>query len=204
MRNVLDRIAQSVWACLATFAVLTAEGSESPQDPVEAVWKTHSLVFHYRNEGRLYSCDVLEHKVEMILRRLGARDRIEVRRVACRDLGGAAQIEVLMESPVIATAENIREITQYNSQDELIARVRGVQLASPEDLQRFPAVWETISFRRDRKLHLDARDCALVQQLRHQILPQMSVQVLRDIDRVDCTQASARLTVQALVATVQK
>jgi hypothetical protein len=195
---------QAICACLVALFTLSiaplsiAERAE--QDSVEAVWRPQRLTFSYRSEGRVYACDLLQTKVAKILTQFGARERIVVRRVSCRDFAGTAQLEVLMESPVIATPENIRAITAYDSQDELIARVQGVHLPAAEDLERFPAVWESMSIQRARKLALDTADCALVQQLRRQILPKMSVQIVKDIDRVDCTQASPRLTVVALVA----
>lgn len=197
MRNLPYRIAYTACACVALFAALAAQGAELTQDPVEAIWKAQRLVFHYRSEGTMYSCDVLAHKTKIILRQLGARDRIELRRVRCRDFAQLAQLEVFMESPVVATSENIRSITHYDSEDVLIARVRGMPLPSPENLERFPAVWQTTTL---RKLPLEGRDCALVQQLRSQILPKMSVQVIKDIKRVNCGLASPRLTVLALVA----
>ena len=183
---------------LAPLSVTTAE--EAPQDRIEAVWRPQRLAFQYHSEGRVYACDILEHKIRRILTQLGAREQIIVRRVSCRDFAGTARLEVIMESPVIASPENIREITAYDSEDELIARVRGVPLPSAEDLERFPVVWESISIHRARKVHLERADCALVQQLRRQILPKMSVQITRDIERADCTQDSPRLTVMALVA----
>jgi hypothetical protein len=213
MRHVSKRIAYSACACLALFAVLTAHGAESRQgaesgqgaellqDPVEAVWRAQRLLFQYRSEGTMYACDVLEHKIKSILSKLGARSRIEIQTVRCRDLAGQAQFEVLMESPVVATEENVRAITHYDSEDVLIARTRGITLPSPSELERFPAVWQTITFRNSTKLSLEGRDCALVRQLRHQILPNMSVQVIKDLNRIACESASLRLTVLALVAT---
>jgi hypothetical protein len=197
----------AIRACLAVLALAMApmsltRSAEPPQDPVEAVWRAQRLTFQYRSEGTMYACDILENKIRKILTQLGARDQVVVRRVSCRDFAGAAQLEVLMESPVIATAENIRAITQYDSEDELIARINGVHLPTAEELQRFPAVWERISMQRARKVHLVTGDCALVQQLRRQILPKMSVHIVKDIERVDCTQATPRLTVVALVATL--
>jgi hypothetical protein len=204
MRKLLDRIARSTCMCIMATALATQAAEMPSPRYVEAVWKPQSIVFNYRSEGRLYSCDILEHKIRAILHRLGARDRLELRRDACRDLSGLARFEVLMESPVEATADNIRDITRYDSEDELVARVRGAQLPSPADIERFPAAWESISFRRGSKLDLDAGDCALVQQLRLQILPSMSVQVTTDMRGVDCSQeltgiARPRLTVLALV-----
>lgn len=196
-----------VCACLAMLVISIAPvsitaGAQPPQDPVEAVWRTQRLTFHYRSEGNMYRCDILEHKIRKILEQLGASARLIVRGVACRDFSGVAQLEVVMESPVIATPENIREITQYDSQDELIARLRGTPLPSAESLERFPAVWESIAIHRAPKVHVGMNDCALVQQLRRQILPKMSVQIIKDIDRLDCSQANPRLTVRALVAAI--
>ena len=211
MPRLLDRITRSACACIVSIAALNVHAAEPPtENHIEAVWKAQSIVFDYRSEGRTYRCDILEYKIKAILQRLGARDRLELHRYACRDLAGRARFEVVMESPVEATKENVHEITRYDSKDELVARVHGVSLPSPADVERFPAIWESISFRRDRELHLDAGDCALVQQVRHQILPRMSVQVTKDIKVVDCAQeltgiVGPRLTVVALVpANVQQ
>lgn len=192
-----------ICVCLALFAISSARGGEeSPPDPVEAVWLAQRLTFHYRSQGQMYRCDILEYKVKRVLELLGARDRIVVRGMACRDFAGVVQLEVLMESPVVATPENIRAITQYDSRDELIAQLRGVALPTAENIERFPAVWQRIALTRAPRIHVDTGDCALIQQLRRQILPSMSVQIIKDIDRTDCSQASPRLTVMALVASI--
>jgi hypothetical protein len=189
-----------ICACLALLVLPLAWGEKAPQDPVEAVWRAQRVTFHYRSEGKIYRCDNLEHKIRGILAQLGARDQIVVRSIACHDFATVARVEVIMESPVVATEENIREITRYDTEDELIARVRGVTLPNPEELERFPAVWESIALQRAPRIYLETGDCALVQQLRRQVLPKMSVQIVKDIDRVDCSHASPRLTVLALVA----
>jgi hypothetical protein len=196
-----------IFACLVSFALCLAalpvsQASDAPQDPIEAVWRPQRVTFHYRSEGRMYACDILEHKVRRILTQLGAREQIVVRSAGCRDFARTAQLEVIMQSPVIASPENIRAITEYDSQDELIARVRGVHLPAAEDLERFPAVWASISIQRAPKVYVEKADCALVQQLRRQILPKMSVQIVRDIEHVDCAHSSPRMTVMALVATL--
>ena len=111
---------------------------------------------------------------------------------------------MFIESPVKATVDNIRDITQYSSEEELIARARAMQLPSAAELQRFPAAWERISFHRNRYLHLDAGDCALVQQLRQQIMPRMSIQVTKDIDAADCSRERESLTAPRLVVLALK
>ena len=79
--------------------------------------------------------------------------------------------------------------------------MRGERLASAEDLQRFPAVWKTISFARSREMRLAPGDCELVLQLRRHILPRMSVQIVSD--QVRCSAfgniGKPQLTVSALV-----
>lgn len=202
MRKLIDRIALMLCVGIASVIAMTVRAADVEQsDVIEAVWKAQNIVFDYRSEGRLYRCDILEYKIRVILRRLGARDTLALRRSGCRDLAGRARFEMLMEVPVTATAANIREITSYDGEDELIARLRGVQLASPIDLERFPAAWQSVSL---RTFDLDAGDCALVQQLRRQIMPKMSLQVTKDIKGIDCSQeltgiAPPRLRVLALL-----
>lgn len=202
MRNFVDRLARFGIAFLAMIVVTAANAADRPAEHnVLAVWKPQTVKFDYRSMGRLYPCDVLEYKIGMILKRLGARERLELKRFSCHDLARRARFEVVMQSPIEATAENVRALTEYDSEDELIARVRGVELPSQAEIETFPAVWASVSFRR---LDLDSGDCALVQQLRRQILPKMSVQVTKDMRGVDCSQELSgirgpRLTVLALV-----
>jgi hypothetical protein len=109
---------------------------------------------------------------------------------------------VIMHSPVLATEENVRDLTTYDARDELTARLRGEPLHSAEALPRFAAEWRTVSFARDRKLKLGAGDCDLVQQLRRQVLPKLAVNIVYE---AQCSVISRnlgppRLTVSALVA----
>ncbi|NLG77016.1 MAG: hypothetical protein GX535_12340 [Xanthomonadaceae bacterium] len=202
MRTLVERIARLALACTIMLLAATANGAEpNANESTLAVWKPQRLVFTYRSEGRHYSCSLLEHKIEMILQRLGADERIELTRFSCHDLAGQARFEVAMRSPIEATEENVRALTDYDTKDRLIARVHGAELPSAGEIETFPAVWASVSF---RTFDLDAGDCALVQQLRRQIFPKMAVRVTKDIRGVDCSQelsggAGPRLTVLALV-----
>jgi hypothetical protein len=166
------------------------------------VWKPQRIDFVYRGYSTLYSCSGLQDKLEKILTAVGARsDSVELRAYSCDDQLSTARFEIALASPVEATPENVQELTTYDARDELAARVRGERLANAEDLQRFPAVWKTISFARSREMRLEPGDCELVLQLRRQILQRMSVQIVSD--RVHCSDfgniGRPRLTVSALV-----
>lgn len=175
--------------------------SPADGDTVAAVWKAQQMNFEYRGYSTTYSCQSLEDKLEVILRSVGAREDLQLRGYACNEEIGVARFQVLLQSPVVATEANIRELTTHDTQDELVARIHGEKLATPEDLHRFDAVWKTVSFARDRDMRLERGDCELVKQLRRQILPRMSVQVVKDNIRCSSSMGNSppRLIVSALV-----
>lgn len=181
-------------------AVVMANSAEEQQ--VTAVWMAQQVNFEYRGYSTMYSCRSLEDKLEIILRSIGARENVRLQSYICDEQLGIARFQISMQSPVIASEENIRALTTHDSKDELVARVNGTQLPSAADLERFPAVWKKVSFARDRYMRLERGDCELVEQLRRQILPRMSVQIVKD--NIRCSSAfgnigSPRLTVSALV-----
>jgi hypothetical protein len=196
------RLTDFARAAVLLLAAGVASAQAQPDDAVvEAVWKPQRMNFVYHGYSTLYSCRSLQEKLEKILMTVGARGGIHLRAYSCDDTMATARFQIVLASPVEATAENVEALTTYDSQDELLARVRGERLASAEDVQRFPAVWKTISFARSREMRLAPGDCELVQQLRRHILPRMSVQIVND--QVRCSSfgniGKPRLTVSALV-----
>ncbi|MBM0103878.1 hypothetical protein JM946_03950 [Steroidobacter sp. S1-65] len=181
----------------------SAAAANSPTDEsVTAIWKAQQLSFEYRGDSTVYSCRGLQDKLVMILRTVGAREDVQLHGFVCDEQLSIARFQVSMKSPVIASEENVREATEHDFKDELVARASGEKLASAADLERFPAVWKTVSFARDRNMRLERGDCELVQQVRQQILPRMSVRIVRD--KVRCSSSVGpvgppRLTVSALV-----
>jgi hypothetical protein len=154
----------------------------------------------------VYSCDVLLDKVRVILQSLGARDSLRIRSLGCNDMMTHGRMEITLESPVEATPENIEAITTYDSKQVLVARVRNEELVHAEDVQRFPATWKTVSMSRDRSLKLGPSDCELVEQLRRDVLPRMSIRV--EHERLRCSAVfgnigQPQLRVAALVALPQ-
>jgi hypothetical protein len=188
-------------AALAATIPAAVMANPSEQE-VTAVWRAQRVNFEYRADSTMYSCRSLEDKLEIILRTVGAREDVRLQSYVCDEQLGIARFQVAMQSPVIASEANIREITTHDSKDELVARVNGEQLAGAADLERFPAVWKKVSFARDPYMRLERGDCELVEQLRRQILPRMSVQIVKD--NIRCSSAfgnigSPRLIVSALV-----
>ena len=183
------------------FLSTTSAYADSPDETIDAIWRTQTISFVYRGYSTFYTCRSLENRLEAILSTMGARDDLRVSRFGCDEELGVARFRLTFNSPVEATADNVAAATHYDSRDVLTARVRGETLASAEDLPRFPAVWKTVSFARNRKLRLTSGDCELVEQVRRQILPRMSVRIIAD--RVHCSSFGAisppRLTVAALV-----
>ena len=111
------------------------------------------------------------------------------------------KLQIALESPVEATAENLRAATDYHSEDLLVARLQGGQLPAADEVTRFPAEWTTLSLRESR-MQLTAADCELVQQLRQQVLTKLSVQIVQEPARCARTLARGRapaLKVRALI-----
>ena len=206
--NIVSRVL-CITAVSLSVTVSSSVAARTPDPPsralqiVEAVWKVQSLSFAYSGYATVYSCDALFRKVSDILQTLGARDTLRIRSFGCTDMVTHGRMEITLESPVEATPENIEALTTYDSKQELVARVRSERLASAEDVQRFPATWKTISMTRERALKLGPSDCELVEQLRRDVLPHMSIRV--ESDRLRCSTVfgnigQPQLRVAALVA----
>ena len=182
--------------------LLTSASAPAAPDYVTAVWRQQSLEFAYQGTTTAYSCSTLQQRLEAILRSVGAREGVSVVMQRCMDQAGA-YVQITLESPVEATEANIAAVTQHTSRAELVAKVRNEALPTPENVERFPAEWKTVSMSRDRALKLEPGDCELVQQLRRDVFPRMSIRVERD--RLRCSAAfgnlgQPQLRVAALVA----
>lgn len=192
-----------VSAAVAGIALLLV-GASAPAAPdyVTAVWRQQSLEFAYQGTTTAYSCDTLQRRLEAILRSVGARDGISIVMQRCIDQADAV-MQITLESPVEATAANVAAVTQHTSVDELVAKVRNEALPTPENIDRFPAEWKTVSMSRDRTLKLESGDCELVKQLRRDVFPHMAIRIVRD--NLRCSVAfgnlgQPQLSVAALVA----
>ncbi|HKS57692.1 MAG TPA: hypothetical protein VJS12_20510 [Steroidobacteraceae bacterium] len=189
MATTSDRVVRAValLAVLITTA-MTAASATNAQAPVAAVWHSQVVRFEYYARGTPFMCRTLQRKVERVLLELGAR--VQVIRFYCGELSHVVAAEIVLTVPIEASDENLRRLTSFNSKDVLVARLRSQHLPSATDLPLFPAAWKTISLSDMRS----DRECELLQQLRQQVLPKLSVQIINDNPQ----QCSA--VVQALVA----
>jgi hypothetical protein len=208
----MNRVSRALSVSIASLSVMLASSAaaKTPQPEasrtlqiVQAVWKVQSLSFAYSGYATAYSCDALLDKVRVILQSLGARDTLRVRSWGCTDMVNHGRMDITLESPVEATPENLAALTTYDGKQQLVARVRNEQLQSAADVPQFPATWKTVSMSRDKKLKLAPGDCDLVEQLRRQVLPRMSIRV--EHERLQCSVAfgnvgKPQLRVAALVA----
>ncbi|MGH8240008.1 MAG: hypothetical protein ACREXP_23755 [Steroidobacteraceae bacterium] len=207
--NILSRVL-CITAVSLSVTLPSSAVARTPKPPpsralqiVEAVWKVQSLSFAYSGYATAYSCNALLDKVSEILQSLGARDTLRIRSVGCTDMVTHGRMEITLESPVAATPENVASVTTYDSTQQLVARMRNEKLDGAEDVHRFPATWKTVSMSRDRQLKIGPSDCELVEQLRRDVLPRMSIHV--EYDRLRCSAVfgnigQPQLRVAALVA----
>ena len=116
-------------AAVLLFVAGVASAQSQPDEAVvEAVWKPQRMNFVYHGYSTLYSCRGLQEKLEKILTTVGARGGIQLRTYSCDDEMATARFQIVLASPVEATPENVEALTTYDSQDELLARVRGGHL----------------------------------------------------------------------------
>jgi hypothetical protein len=149
----------------------------SAAEPIEAVWKPQRVTFAYAGHTTHYTCYTLEQKLKLVLKTLGAHEDVTVDRTRCSDFSGA-QLQLSFRSPVAATIENIRLITTYDAEEVLAARLNNHQLPSAEDLPRFFAVNQEVSFAHDRQLKMQAADCEFADHVRRQLLPTLGARVV--------------------------
>jgi hypothetical protein len=181
------------------------EPSSNRAPPVEAVWKVQTFNFVFGGYTTTYSCNTLARRVRNVLMRVGVTNSLSISMLDCTDLSGGARMRITLVSPVEATPENVRALTTHDSRDELVARLRNETLETPADLERFAAAWTRVSLSKTVRPRLEPGDCELVRQIRRDVLPRLSVRVLRE--DLHCSSGGfvrftpPRLTVWALIAT---
>jgi hypothetical protein len=201
MRN-LRRVGRSIAAMALLLSSVSAHGGEMP---IQAVWKPHRATFVYVGHTTFYTCAALEQKLTLVLRVIGAHDEITFDRRECKT-HGPTRLHVVFKSPIEASAQNIQALTAHDTEAQLIARLRGQQLPTAQDLASFPASFQQVSFSGDRRLRLSAADCEFVDHVRRQLVPHLEARVV--LNRIFCAPGAhsirpPRFVISTLVADVQ-
>lgn len=163
----------------------------SVENTVDAIWRVQRVDFTYRSAEVYYSCRALQSKIGAILKAVGAHQQMAVD-VGCMsgELVRNAFARVTLAMPAVATQENVVAATTFDSRAQLVARVRKVRLPTANDIERFPAAWQTVSLSRDRGLRLEPGDCDLLRGMHEQIFPRLSIRVTQ---QVRCATGSTRM-----------
>jgi hypothetical protein len=186
---VTEVLMKALLVIAALILAIPCANARDENPNIEAIWLPQVVNFTYQADDTFYSCSSLWRKITGILSHLGARTTAPYHGLRCDDFAQIVRMQIALESPVEATSANLRAVTDYKAEDLLVARLNGKQLPTANDLPRFPATWQTLSFR-SREMQLTAGDCELVHQLRRQVLPKLSVQVVKEPTR--CTASLSR------------
>jgi hypothetical protein len=200
-----NRIVVLVVATLATLtsAMATPQAQANRGNSIEAIWRMQEFVLYVHTPGIYHSCSSIEGKIVSILEAVGAADvAVEMR---CQNVTNNAVARIAIRAPVPADSYSIEAATTFDARSELIARLNGTELPTPESIERFMAEWGTVSLGRRAPVSLGPRDCDLLKSISEQILPHLSVRIVDDrltCDRVSRFPMSPKLVVEALRRTV--
>ncbi|HKQ14392.1 MAG TPA: hypothetical protein VJT80_13240 [Steroidobacteraceae bacterium] len=166
----------------AMFGVSVAADAPSdipPDTPIAAIWQIQQIDFLYNSTTVRYSCGNLQRRIAAILQAVGAHASMGVE-LGCRsgELVRYANVHLTLAVPVAATEENIRAATNFDTRDELVARLHQTQLPSAEQIVRFPASWRTVALSRSPPLSLGPGDCDLLRAMRDDVFPRLHVRVV--------------------------
>ena len=162
-----------------TGAALSSVVAHADDDIIAAIWQIERIEFVYHSSTVRYSCGNLQRRIAAILQAVGAHSTIGVD-LGCRsgDLVRYANVRLTLAVPVEATEENVRVATDFDTRDELVARLRQTQLPSANDIARFPASWRTVALTRTPPLSLGPGDCDLLRAMRDDVFPRLRVRVV--------------------------
>lgn len=185
-----------------TFAAESPADAPASAEQVQAIWKAQEISFYFQSFTTFYACRSLEDRVRMLLTELGADKGVKVRVTSCfgNEIARLPHVRINVTAPVEATPEALAELEKTRSTRELTARVRGERMT--EGTEQFPAYWKPVSLSRG-SLRLEPGDCELIDQLKRQVLPKLSIRIVRD--QLACTphqhsMGQPRLEVEALTA----
>jgi hypothetical protein len=172
------------FAALLGAVTLGASGTQAadplPKGELTAVWKIHKIDFTYNSPNIRYACESFEKRISAIMQALGAYSKMAVEAKDCKrqEQRNSADITLYVAMPVEATEENVQAAVNFDSREELVARLREERLPTAEDVKRFPATWRTVTLSNSAPARLVAGDCDLMRVLRDQVFPKLNLRVV--------------------------
>jgi hypothetical protein len=159
----------------------TPRRSAASDAPTEAIWRIQEFDFHFRaQKGHYHSCSSLHSKITGFMEAIGAGSVIV--NIGCDRNALVEHVfaHIATAMPIQATPENVHAATTFDTEQQLVARLRQTQLPTVDTVERFPAEWREVAVRSIHGVRLDPEDCDLLHDLHDQILPQIvSVRVVR-------------------------
>ncbi|HEX4971212.1 MAG TPA: hypothetical protein VFV69_09150 [Steroidobacteraceae bacterium] len=187
MNRFAPRMRWGRFACTALACAMFGAGVVRAADDdtlpsgatIDAIWHIERIAFTYQSSTVRYECGALQRRIAEILHAVGAHARVGVELTCVSgDMVRHAGAHITLAVPVEATAENVAAATDYDTRDELVARLRQEQLPSASDIERFPASWRTVALTRSPPLALGPTDCDLLRSMRDQVFPRLRVRVV--------------------------
>lgn len=153
-----------------------APASWSSEAPVDAIWRVQRVDFVYKSRDVYYSCSALQSKIRAIMMAVGAHQHVTVS-IDCLDgqFVNNAMARLIVALPTQATDEAVRAATTFDTRSQIAARLRRIQLPTANDIERFPAAWQTVLLTRNRALRLEPGDCDLLLGIYQQVFPRLSI-----------------------------
>ena len=157
-----------VLAAAAPVAGLAADAAAG-EDPGPGVWRAHQVEFRYLGFTSTYSCDGLQSKLELLLRRLGARPDATVVTWGC-DRGYGTPSKFVRATLHFATLQ---------------PAATGTSPAVATESRPLPGgSWRHVLLAPREPRGLAAGDCELMEQFRDLILPLFATRAVQN--RVQC------------------
>ena len=171
--------------------------AEQSAPSAQAKWRAQEIRYTYNGISNAYNCDSAERRLRDILLALGAHEQTRVKARGCEPRGVATSFFITITT---ATPLPLGSASAGASNGpEQRALLAALDLKPDET---FVAELKVIDLSQQRQLKLQPGDCELLRGLRNNVLPQLSMKVVRD--DINCNsngvgRQRSGLTVAALV-----
>jgi hypothetical protein len=192
---------------IAAAAFAEVPPPDAASEDIVAIWHGQQVEFEYESATTFYSCEELGRRVLQILKAIGLHESTSLGPVCKGGLySRRTRIELLLVSAVAATPENVERETTFDATEQLIARVRGLELPTASDLVRFPARWQKIALSKNTGLKIRYQDCDLLRDMRDQLFPKLAIRVAPQSFRCESLPSHIRpkIVLEALMAVAPK